>query len=408
MTRVLYISYDGLAEPLGQSQVMPYLCALSRRGYAVTVLSFEKPPGSRASLMEERQVRRQLERSGVRWIRLRYHKAPSALATGYDVLHGILRGLLHVGRDRTRIVHARSYVAGVIGWWLCRISGARFVFDIRGFWADERVEGGIWNADSRLYRAAKWVERRLFLRADAVVSLTEAGKRLIEALPYLQGRCPPVTVIPTCVDVERFVPQAPPDHLLRELQLNGHLRVLYAGSLGTWYALDELLGFFRSVRNLRREARLLLLTDTPRSAIDPAIRAAGLGSEEVIVRAVPPDQMPEWLSLADVGACFIKPVPSKRASHPTKVGEWLSCGMPVVISRGIGDADRLIEEGRVGVTVPFGDPAGYAAGARAVIDLLQDPLLRTRCRAVATEQLGLDMGVDRYASVYERLTAETP
>ena len=153
-----------------------------------------------------------------------------------------------------------------------------------------------------------------------------------------------------------------------------------------------------------RAAKLLLLTDTPQSVIDPALQAAGIQPDEVVVRAVRPDRMPEWLALADVGACFIKPVPSKRASHPTKIGEWLSCGVPVVMSRGIGDADELIDTARVGVTVPFGDPAGYTAGAQNLLELLQDPSLRARCRAVATEQLGLDLGVRRYAAVYDRLT----
>ena len=41
--RVLYISYDGLLDPLGQSQVVPYVRELARRGVALTVISFEKP-----------------------------------------------------------------------------------------------------------------------------------------------------------------------------------------------------------------------------------------------------------------------------------------------------------------------------------------------------------------------------
>jgi len=39
--RVLYISYNGMLDPLGQSQVIPYLKELSRAGVSLTLLSFE-------------------------------------------------------------------------------------------------------------------------------------------------------------------------------------------------------------------------------------------------------------------------------------------------------------------------------------------------------------------------------
>src|SRR4051794_20204501 len=43
MTSVLYITYDGLTDPLGRSQVLPYLTGLAERGHRITVLSCEKP-----------------------------------------------------------------------------------------------------------------------------------------------------------------------------------------------------------------------------------------------------------------------------------------------------------------------------------------------------------------------------
>ena len=41
--RALYISYDGMTDPLGRSQVLPYLQGLSERGHEITLLSCEKP-----------------------------------------------------------------------------------------------------------------------------------------------------------------------------------------------------------------------------------------------------------------------------------------------------------------------------------------------------------------------------
>ena len=41
--RVLYVSYDGMTDPLGQSQVLPYILGLNKKGYQFTLVSFEKP-----------------------------------------------------------------------------------------------------------------------------------------------------------------------------------------------------------------------------------------------------------------------------------------------------------------------------------------------------------------------------
>ena len=79
---------------------------------------------------------------------------------------------------------------------------ARLLFDMRGFWADERVEGGIWRRGV-LYRLAKRQERRFFARADGVVTLTEASLPWIRS--QLGSRSIPVEVIPTCVALDRFV-----------------------------------------------------------------------------------------------------------------------------------------------------------------------------------------------------------
>ena len=80
-----------------------------------------------------------------------------------------------------------------------------FLFDMRGFWPDERVDGGLWSKESLGYRAWKRIERRLCRRARAVVVLTERAKGELARL----GLVPPATpvhVIPTCADLARFRP----------------------------------------------------------------------------------------------------------------------------------------------------------------------------------------------------------
>src|SRR3954452_11160031 len=108
--RVFYVSYDGVEEPLGRSQVLGYLKGLAS-AYDITLISFEKSADSR------RSPRHELAESGIEWCRLRYHRRPRVLSTTWDVMAG-RRALGRAARSgRPAIVHVRSDVpASMAGW----------------------------------------------------------------------------------------------------------------------------------------------------------------------------------------------------------------------------------------------------------------------------------------------------
>src|SRR5688572_25433871 len=84
--RSLFLTYDGLLSPLGQSQILPYMRGLRGRGHEVTILSFEQ--GASAEPSAQSELRAQLAAEGIGWVARRYHKRPTAPATAYDVLQG--------------------------------------------------------------------------------------------------------------------------------------------------------------------------------------------------------------------------------------------------------------------------------------------------------------------------------
>jgi hypothetical protein len=227
---ILYVSYDGMLEPLGQSQVLAYLERLAA-DYSIHLISFEKKAD-----WKRRDARMaigaRMEAAGIVWHPLRYHKRPSAAATAFDIAAGTAALIRIARRESIKVVHARSYVAAIMAMGAKRVIGGRLLFDIRGFWADERVDGGIWPHGGRMYRAAKAIERRLFLAADHVVTLTNASAVEIARFSCLEAKVPPVTVIPTCADLHLFSPRARPP---------GPFTLGHAGSVGTWYLFDETL-----------------------------------------------------------------------------------------------------------------------------------------------------------------------
>lgn len=395
MARILYLSYDGMLEPLGQSQVLAYLQQLASQ-HQIDLISFEKAHDW-AKADERQQLADRIAAAGIRWHPLRYHKRPSALATAWDIFAGTALGLWLVVRHRVQIIHARSYVASVMALNIKRLTGRRFLFDMRGFWADERVDGGIWPAGSRLYRVAKGFEQRFLLAADAIVSLTHAAVREMQTFPYLQGMTRRFQVIPTCTNLALFRPL--PRAEARPFTVG------YVGSVGVWYLFDETLACFKALQQRWPEARLLVINREDHAFIAERVAAAGIDPQQVEIKAARHDTVAQEISRMDVGLFFIKPAYSKTASAPTKLGEFLGCGVPCLANAGVGDQAEVLRRGGVGIVVEQFTPEAFAQAAAELAAKLAEPDLAQRCVAVAQAEFSLEGGVAAYDALYRELTA---
>ena len=87
--KILYISYDGVLEPLGQSQILPYLENLSS-SYNIYLLSFEKKEDL-SNILLYKYILKKIKNSNINWYRFRYHKYPLVISTLFDIFFGLLR-----------------------------------------------------------------------------------------------------------------------------------------------------------------------------------------------------------------------------------------------------------------------------------------------------------------------------
>jgi glycosyltransferase involved in cell wall biosynthesis len=260
--RVLFISYNGMLEPLGQTQVIPYLRELAQLDVHFTLLSFEK---SGAFTDEGRRTCRELQQrlreQGIDWHWLRYHQRPSLPATIYDVMVGVRYASRLVRENKIELVHARSYIPATIALALRRKFGIKMIFDVRGLMAEEYVDALHWPQGGLRYRVTKAVERRVFSAADGIVTLTERIWPIIKEWDGLQGREVHHEVIPCCVDLSVFqFDQTRRAELRSELGLNERFTFVYSGSLDGWYLTEEMADFFGSVIRKQHDAHLLWLT----------------------------------------------------------------------------------------------------------------------------------------------------
>ena len=404
--RVLFISYNGMLDPLGQTQVIPYLRELARRGVQFTLLSFERPTAFTGEGVRKRdELRQELSEQGIEWHWLRYHQHPSVPATIYDVMAGIRKAKKLIRRNRIGMIHARSHIPATIALALKRILGTKMIFDLRGLLAEEYVDTGHWRKGSIPYRLTKAAERRIFAETDAVVTLTERVWPIIREWEGLRGRDVDHIVVPCCVDLSRFkFSEEDRTRRREELGLGDKFTIAYSGSIGSWYLTEEMADFFALFRRQRPNAHLIWLINGSHERVQQLMKNRNVPANHFSILSVPARVVPSYLSAADAALSFNKRCFSKIASSPTKYAEYLACGLPLIMNAGIGDSDALIDEWNAGVLLENFTEAEYTEAQTLIEKMVAQPDARQNARAIAERLFNLQtVGVERYAALYERV-----
>jgi hypothetical protein len=161
--------------------------------------------------------------------------------------------------------------------------------------------------------------------------------------------------------------------------------------------------FFSRLKAYRQDAHFLWLTPGNQDRVREVMRAQNVPDSYYTVRRASSREVPSYLCAADVGLAFIKPSFSKQASSPTKYGEYLGCGLPLVINAGVGDSDDLMMTPGVGVLINEFNESEYLRAARALDDLTKQPSqTRERSRRLAEQLFDVrTVGVESYARLYD-------
>lgn len=398
----LYLCYFGIREPLVETQVVSYLTELARRGFEIHLLTFDTP----GFTAEERcAISDRLGARGIHWHTLRYHRRPSLPATAFDVVIGAWTAWRIGRRHRVGLVHARSHVAAAMASVVKHLLQVPMLFDLRGLLAEEYADFGHWDRNGRKYKLTRHLEKRFYRTADAMVMLTHTIKReLLASEKALRGRDADVTVIPCCVDLDRFHLSAVDRFRLRRQRGWSERVVLaYSGRLGSWYRTREMAAFIAAAH--RRDPRVYfnVLTLSGSESLRQALAEGGLTSADYSIRATSGSDMVASLGASDAALCFLEGA-STRAASPTKIGEYLALGLPVVTNTWGGDYVDVLRERRLGVVLDEFTEAAYAKGFDELRAVLADPTHGERARSFAEKELALgSVGGARYARIYERL-----
>lgn len=250
-------------------------------------------------------------------------------------------------------------------------------------------------------RLAK-LERSLSSEADAIITVNAS---VAEVLGDRLDRTD-VSVLHNCPAVNGPITAAAP--LRRALGLGDEVPLLlYHGALAPHRGVEQLLAAVRRPELAGTHLAFLGFGQLTEWLRHEAGRARYRGRVHV-VDAVPPDELPHWLSGVDVAVAPIQPSTlNHRLSSPNKVFEAIAAGTPVAGSD-FPEFRRVILDPAYGPLGTLFDPDRPEQIAAAVLRILDLPdneraELRRRCRRASAERWNWDRESRVLLDVYTRL-----
>lgn len=390
--KVLYLSYTGLMEPLGRSQILAYLSRLSDE-YQFTIISFEKIADLDKS-DAVRNLKKECRDLGITWIPKKYHYSPRLLATTYDLMVLVSSTYNYSKGGKAQIVHCRSYIPSIAAWLVGKITNTPFIFDMRALWPEEMIDAKRLKRDSYIHRLLQFLEAKLLEDASHIVSLTNAAvKYLTKIYPDLSKNN--FSVITTCVDLERF----------KNSDSSSEKKKL--GTMGTvisgWYKLDLLFKTFKIQQEFDSNSKFKIVT---RDSVKDLRRLASkynIQHSKIEIISSDPKDIAYNISDLKAGLLYFTQGISKIGSAPTRMGEFLACGIPVIGNRGVGDMAQIIEDFNVGVVLENDDDESINEALRKLNKLYEDEGLIKRCQNTAESYFSVEKGSEKYRQIYKKI-----
>jgi|SRR5712691_1272780 len=267
---------------------------------------------------------------------------------------------------KIQLVHCFDFYSNIVGVIAARLARVPAVI------ASQRELGDLRTPlERRCYRVAMRLADYVLVNADAV------AERLARARILGPER---IVLIPNGVNTVRFSPQPIPRR-----HRSGYVTVGTVANLRAVKGLEHLVQAMVFVRDRYPRERLTIWGDGPlRADLIRLIDEVGLsGGAELRGATTEPETA---LQAMDI---FVLPSLSEACSNALL--EAMASGLPVVTTR-VGGNPALVEDEVTGLLVPPGDPNALA---KAIIRLMEDPVLADRLGAAAREVVCARFGVDR-------------
>ena len=385
MRKVLFITYDGLLDPLGRSQILPYIIGLSKKGLVFTVLSFEK----KHSAYEIDKLKKLLKSFNISWYSLKFRRGK------FQGILRIIKGAIYVRKilksKNVDIVHLRAILPAII--FTFAFIKKKFIYDIRSF-AGQWVDTKAIRKGSILEKVFLIFEKHLIKNASGLVVLDSSGGEFLK--DYFRTR-KPYKVIPTSTDISKY------KSIIKKQ--NQIIRFVFVGGVQFPYLTFEALSFIKQLIDLGFKCSIDFINKGDHKLIKDLAKKINFPKEMFNVFELPNEEMPDVLINYDCGLVFIAEGYWLKMCSPTKIGEYLAAGLFIISLEGINITDRFTKKYKCFDLVrrDFLKRKITLIEAEKVIHKIKSPYVSQISKDVALKYYDLNNALENYFDLYNEI-----
>lgn len=375
-------------EPLGESQVLKYLLKISST-HNIHLISFEKSADIK-NAQKFKDFKKICSANHIKWKPLKYSRFIKYISSIKNIFNLFFQSFIILISRKINIVHIRSYMPGIAALPLKKLFKFSLVFDMRGLWADEKVDRLGWRKNQLKYKFFKFLETKLLKQSQSIISLTNGLKDYLIAQGYDESK---ITTIRTCVDLEMFYP-------INNYNKDTSVDLGYLGSTDTAYDILPVLELFEQILRIRQNIKLKIFTKSDPKVIYKLARKIGIDSKFLNIRFCKREDLNVAINELNAILFYLKPSFSLLASMPTKIGESLGCNVPVVCNTFNEDIKQLMSKNNVGQLIEFNNTNEETL---RVLDFIDSYNNQSACRDLASNEFNLDQGAEKISDIYFRI-----
>ncbi len=395
---VIVFSIQSLMDPLFQGLMYQYMRVYNEKHSGVTFHVFtEEHPEYMLKDSEVDDKRRKLKKLGIIWHPLKYRKGRFLI---FKKILSIFLLFLQIRRTKKKykadriigfLIMASAYCYLISK--ILRLKLFSFCYEPHSLYMKEF---GVWSERSLKYRILRKMET---LTAHAALHLTAPTIHTVKMLEDMKvnGK---ISRVPISVDTEKFVySETERKRIRKEFDIPPErYLMLYLGKFGGIYYNEKEVAEF-SKRLYDFDNRIFFFTISPNSSegLRTAYSEAGLAASDFkVLDKIPYDEIEGYISACDMGMIAIPPLDSQKYRTPVKIGNYLSCGIPFLLNKGIADDDIMAEEENVGVVFEDISQKNIEKQNQKIKLFINEDRekLRKRCRDAAIKHRGIHNSVD--------------
>ena len=385
---IFYLSYDGILNALGESQILNYVSILSNFG-KVNLLTFEKLSdlGNNFYL---KIVSKKLKSNNIFWIRKKYFYNTFKFFHVIYIFFITIYYSIYFTINNKCIFHVRGYFPLFFLIIPSLFFKLKIIFDTRGFWHHEKKDRMGWKNNSISFIIINLLEKYFLKKCNYIICLTSDAKQHLSQ--YIDSK--KIYVIPTCADTSKYT------FLNNKENKNNKINLCYMGSTSNAYNFQKIIKIFSSLYKIDKNYNLFIFTNNQYSHIIDEIKKNNLNKKKIIFKNLNSDQIITELKHIDYGFFFLNCNFSVKATFPTKIAEYLSLGIPIICNNFNNDISKLINNNKIGYV--YNNQSVYELD-KFIKNNLNNIEMSVRCNKIAKDNLSLDYAYKIYKEIYNKL-----